>query len=152
MLSLQYIRQVLSGQLEGVSDSQIIESAAGYDGIVALVQTKGLPTAVVLEHNDVGEFSFRPGGFLKASQSLWVMRMVGRDADRRAVQDECAALMKRILSVFAARGDDAQLAGWEWNSVPYGIRNAGPNYTGYEFTMNFSEDIDMSCNGQTETR
>lgn len=147
MLDLTYLRNVLAGQLEGVSESNIIESAAGYDGIVALIQAKGMETAIVLEHNEVGELSFRPGGFDKASQSVWVMRMVGRDADRRAVQDDCKAIMKRILSVFTARNEDAQLSGWEWGSVPYGIRNAGPNYTGYEFTMNFSEDIDLSYNG-----
>lgn len=147
MLDLSYLKNVLAGKLKGVDGDDIIESAAGYDGIVALIQTKNLPTVIVLEHNEVGEFSFRPGGFQKASQSLWVMRMVGRDDSRRAVQNDCKAMMKRILSVFTARNEDAQLSGWEWGSVPYGIRNAGPNYTGYEFTMNFSEDIDLSYNG-----
>lgn len=153
MLDLTYLKNVLAGRLEGVDGDDIIESAAGYDGIVALIQTKDLPTVVVLEHNEVGEFSFRPGGFQKASQSLWVMRMVGRDDSRRAVQDECKTLMKRMLSVFISRKEleDGQLAQWDSGSIPYGIRNAGANYTGYEFTLNFNEDLDLSYDGQTET-
>lgn len=149
MLDLSYLKNVLAGQLEGVSESNIIESAAGYDGIVALIQAKGMETAIVLEHNEVGELSFRPGGFDKASQSVWVMRMVGRDDSRRAVQDECKTLMKRMLSVFISRKEleDGQLAQWESGSIPYGIRNAGANYTGYEFTLNFNEDLDLSYDG-----
>jgi len=144
MLNLQYLKEKLVGQLDGISADDIIESAAGYDGIVSLIQMKGMETAIVLEHNEVGEFSFRPGGFQRASQSIWVMRMVGADTDRRSVQDEALALMKRILSVFVHYEHDAELGNWEWNSVPYGIRNAGPNYTGYEFTMSFNEDVNLS--------
>ena len=102
MLTLEYLKQTLTGQIAQITDptKQIIESAAGYDGIVALIQTKGISPIVILENSEVGEFSLRPGGFLKSSQSVWVMKMVGRDGDRRAVQDECFAMMKRIIKVF----------------------------------------------------
>lgn len=147
MLTLQYLKTVLAGEIAGVTnaDKQIIESAAGYDGIVALIQTKGISPIIILENSEVGEFSLRPGGFLKSSQSVWVMKMVGRDGDRRAVQDECFAMMKRIIKVFVKHEKDAELDQWDWGDrIPWGIRNAGPNFTGYEFTLGFSEDTDLS--------
>lgn len=147
MLTLEYLKQTLTGQIAQITDptKQIIESAAGYDGIVALIQTKGISPIVILENSEVGEFSLRPGGFLKSSQSVWVMKMVGRDGDRRAVQDECFAMMKRIIKVFVKHEKDAELDQWDWGDrIPWGIRNAGPNFTGYEFTLGFSEDTDLS--------
>lgn len=135
---------VLKPEVNGLNDpKQIIESAAGYDGIVALIQTKGLSPVVVLENSEVGEFSFRPGGFQKSSQSIWVMKMAPRDGDRKAVQDDCFGMMKRIISVFNLHEKDEPLAQWEWDHIPWGIRNAGPNFTGYEFTLYFGEDTDF---------
>lgn len=150
MLSLQYLQSILQGKMPAIADveRQIIESAAGYDGIVALVQTKGVSPVIVLENSEVGEFSFRPGGFLKSSQSVWVMKMVGRDDNRRAVQDECMAMVKRILSVIAKHEKDAELMEWEFDRIPWGIRNAGANFTGYEFTLYFSEDTDLEYHEQ----
>jgi hypothetical protein len=123
---------------------QVIESAAGFDGIVALIQTKGISPMVILENSEVGEFSFRPGGFEKNSQSIWVMKKVARDGDRRVTQVECRKMMRRILKVFNKHSNEAPLQQWEWDRIPYGIRNAGPNYTGFEFTLYFSEDTDLS--------
>lgn len=148
MLTLDYLKNILDGELTGITNTnQIMESAGGYDGIVALIQTKSISPAIILEHNEVGEFSFRPGGFQRASQSIWVMKMVGRDNNRRAIQDDCCALVKKILSVFTVHFDDPELSGWVLNSVPYGIRNAGPNFTGYEISLHFEEDLDLSYHG-----
>lgn len=149
MLTLSFLKSVLSGQLKGVTNdnSQIIESAGGYDGIISLIQTKGVSPVVVLENSEVGEFSFRPGGFLKASQSVWVMKMVGRDGDRRKTQDECFTLMKNILKLLNGHRYDPELKEWEMDRIPWGVRNAGANFTGYEFTLYFSEDTDLSYNG-----
>lgn len=144
------MRQVLRGEIAEITqiEKQVIESAAGYDGIVSLVQTKGITPMVVLEHNSSGELSVRPGGFVRASQSIWVMKMVGRDDDRAAVQAGCFADMKRIVSVLLKHCYDPQLSGWQPESIPYGIRNAGPNFTGYEFTLQFDEDVDLEYHGQ----
>lgn len=152
MLSLEYLQQILTGELVEVTDmeQQVIESAAGYDGIVALIQTKGISPMVILENSEVGEFSFRPGGFEKNSQSIWVMKKAARDADRRATQDDCHRMMKRILKVFNKHNKEVPLEQWEWDRIPYGIRNAGPNYTGYEFTLYFGEDTDLDYIPLTE--
>ncbi len=146
MLSLSYLRTILSGEVERLNDleKQVLESAGGYDGIVSLIQTKGLQKAVVLENNSVGELSVRPGGFMKSTQSIWIMQMVGRDADRVAVQAECFTDMKRIVCVLNRFYKSPQLKGWQSDLIPYATRNAGPNYTGYEFTLYFSEDVDLS--------
>ena len=146
MLTLSYLRSILSGEIERLTDpqSQVMESSGGYDGIVALIQTKSLQKAVVLEHNSVGELGVRPGGFMLANQSIWIMQMVGRDADRTAAQKECFDDMKRIIAVLNHHSHEAQLEGWAPGTIPYSIRNAGANYTGYEFSLNFSEDIDLS--------
>lgn len=150
MLSLSYLRQLMQGEITDIDDveKQVIESAAGYDGIVSLVQTKGITPIIVLEHNSVGELSVRPGGFERASQSIWIMKMVGRDDDRAAVQAWCKGSMKRFVSVLVKHKYEPQLESWQPESIPYSIRNAGPNFTGYEFTLSFDEDVDLSYDGQ----
>lgn len=153
MLTLDYLKTVLNDPkvtLPAFSDlkKQVIESAAGYNGIVSLVQTKGITPIIVLEHNSVGELSVRPGGFVRASQSIWIMKMVGRDADRSAVQAGCFADMKRIIKLLVKHIHEPQLIGWQPESIPYSIRNAGPDFTGYEFTLSFDEDVDLSYDGK----
>lgn len=150
MLTLDYLRNRLNGYVPAIYKvkDQIIEAAGGYDGIVALIQTKNISPMVILENSEIGEFSFQPGGFLKSSQSIWVMQMVPKDGDRQKVQQECFKMMKRILSVFVKyEKKDPELEEWEWDRIPYGVRNAGANYTGYEFTLYFSEDTDLSYHG-----
>ncbi len=149
MLNLKFLQEVLQCESAVVSDpeKQVIESAAGYDGIVSLVQTKGITPMVVLEHNSVGELSFRPGGFQNASQSIWIMKMVGRNANRQEVQDSCVEDMKTIVSLLMKYKGYPQVVGWQPESIPYSVRNAGPNFTGYEFTLHFAEDINLFYNG-----
>lgn len=150
MLTLQYLQNILRGQMPNditKSATQIIESPGGYDGIISLIQTKGISPMVILEHSEMGEFSVRPGGFMKTSQSVWVMKMVGKEEDRRKVQDECLEMVKRIIGVFINHNEESELAEWEWDHIPYGVRNAGANFTGYEFTLHFSEDIDLGYHG-----
>ncbi|MCR5037843.1 MAG: hypothetical protein K6A94_00690 [Bacteroidales bacterium] len=149
MLTLEYLQNRLNGQLKGISkpSAQIIESAGGYDGIVALVQTKNLTPVIILEDSEVGEFSFQDGGFLRSSQSIWVMKMVAKEENRNKIQNECFNMMKHILSILAVHDEDDEcMKNWVWGSVPWGVRNAGANYTGYEFTLHFSEDTDLSYN------
>ena len=150
MLTLPYLQKILRGQLPNEiikPDTQIIESAGGYDGIVSLIQTKGISPMVILENSEIGEFSLRPGGFEKTSQSIWVMKMVPKDGDRSKIQRECKTMMEKIISIFVKHEKDKELDQWEWDRVPYGVRNAGANFTGYEFTLYFSEDTDLSYHG-----
>ena len=77
-------------------NKQIIEAAGGYDGIVSLIQTKGISPMVILENSEVGEFGFLPEGFLRSSQSLWVMKMVANDEDRQRVQKECMSMTMNL--------------------------------------------------------
>ena len=139
---------IVKPEVEGLEKPEwVLESAAGYDGIIELIQTKGLPVCVVLEHNEVGNFSMHQGGFEQTSQSIWVMEMVAADEDRRKVQVECRQRMERIISILGKHfdEDDKPLVGkWDLHDIPYGIRNAGSNYTGYEFVLHFAEDIDLS--------
>lgn len=149
MLSLSYLQTILNGKISGIDDTerQIIESEAGYDGIIALIQTKGISPILILENSDVGNFSARTGGFENTSQSIWVMRMVGRDDSRKDVQAWCKAMMRLIIGVLLKHKPDPQLKQWEEDRIPWGVRNAGANYTGYEFTLHFSEDTDLSYHG-----
>lgn len=150
MLSISYLKSILkwdgqnsSGLPFLTNDNQFIESAAGYDGIIELIQNKGLQTALVLEQHQVGEFSVRPGGFISTSQSIWIMSMVGFNQSRSEIQHECFLRAKKILSMLIAHADDEQLSQWEWNRIPYGARNAGQNMTGYEITLYFNEDLNL---------
>jgi len=156
MITLDYLQKILKGELTEIGKvrDQIIESAGGYDGIVGLIQTKDISPMIVLENSEVGELSFLPGGFEKTSQSIWVMKKVNKDGDRQAVQKKCKLMMRDILAKMAkeAKEHDQEighpLKDWEWDRIPYGVRNAGANYTGYEFTLYFSEDTDLSYHGQ----
>lgn len=151
MLNIDQLRQLLTdGGVANITEpeNQIIDSAAGYDGIVSLIQTKGVSPMVVLEHNSTGELSMRPGGFSTASQSIWIMRMVARDGNRTADQEKCFEDMKRIVSILGENKAFQPLVGWQPESIPYSIRNAGANFTGYEFTLHFEEDIDLEYHGQ----
>jgi len=150
MLTLDYLRNRLNGYVPAIYKvkDQIIEAAGGYDGIVALIQKKEISPVIILENSEFGEFSFQPGGFLKSSQSIWVMQMVSKDGDRQKAQVECFKMMKRILSILAVHDEnDECLKEWEWDRIPWGVRNAGANYTGYEFTLYFSENTDLSYHG-----
>ena len=150
MLTLPYLQKILRGELPNditKPDTQIIEAAGGYDGIVSLIQTKGVSPVIILENSEVGEFGFLPGGFLRTSQSLWVMKMVAKDEDRQRVQKECMKMAKRILSVMVKHEHDDQLEEWEYNSIPWGVRNGAANFTGYEFTLHFSENTNLSYHG-----
>ena len=150
MLTIDYLQKTLRGELPAAitkPKDQIMEGAGGYDGIVALIQTKNISPAIVLENSEIGEFSIRPGGFEKTSQSIWVMKMVPKDSDRSKIQRECKTMMEKIISIFVKHEKDLELAQWEWDRVPYGVRNAGANFTGYEFTLYFSEDTDLSYHG-----
>ena len=149
MLSLSFLRAKLTGEINGITDvkEQISESAGGYDGIISLIQTKGISPAIVLENSEVGEFNVLPGGFLRTSQSIWIMKMVGRDSDRNIVQRECFSMMKKAISVFIKNKKSEELSNWDWESIPWGVRNAGANFTGYEFTVHFKEDTDLSYHG-----
>ena len=150
MLTLPYLQNILRGQLPNEinkPDKQIIEAAGGYDGIVSLIQTKGISPMVILENSEIGEFGFLPEGFLKSSQSIWVMKMVAKDEDRQRVQNECMKMVKRILSIMGKHEHDAELEEWEYDRIPWAVRNAGANFTGFEFTLYFSEDTDLSYHG-----
>ena len=150
MLTLPYLQKILRGELPNditKPDTQIIEAAGGYDGIVSLIQTKGVSPVIILENSEVGEFGFLPGRFLRTSQSLWVMKMVAKDEDRQRVQKECMKMAKRILSVMVKHEHDDQLEEWEYNSIPWGVRNGAANFTGYEFTLHFSENTNLSYHG-----
>ena len=150
MLTLPYLQKILRGELPNditKPDTQIIEAAGGYDGIVSLIQTKGVSPVIILENSEVGEFGFLPGGFLRTSQSLWVMKMVAKDEDRQRVQNECMKMAMRILSVMVKHEHDDELEEWEYNSIPWGVRNGAANFTGYELTLHFSENTDLSYHG-----
>ena len=152
MLTLTYLQNHLTNIIPGINDTseQVIESAAGYDGIIELIQNKDLPLVVVLEHNEVGSFSFRPGGFHTTSQSIWLMEMVAADEDRRSIQQNCFNSVRHLLTALKTVKEDLpdgsmdELAGWDWLDIPYGVRNAGSNFTGYEVTLYFRENTDLS--------
>lgn len=150
MLTLPYLQSVLRGQLPNEitkPSTQIIESAGGYDGIISLIQTKGVSPMVILENSEIGEFGFLPEGFQKTSQSVWVMKMVAKDEDRRRVQNECMKMVKRILSIMGKHVHDSELEEWEHERIPWAVRNAGANFTGYEFTLYFSENTELEYHG-----
>lgn len=162
MIDLQYLQQIVirrteEGVTTGIPDitdaAQVIESAAGFDGIVAAIQKKGQRHIVVLEHDDMGFFYINPGGLNEATQTVWIMEMIGGSDEslRRPAQQRCFNKMRQLIRILIKHRDDAQLCGWrpEENddAIGYICHNAGPNYTGYEMTLRFRETTDLSDDG-----
>lgn len=162
MIDLQYlqnlvVRHTVGNVTTGIPDitdaKQVFESAAGFDGIVAAIQQKGKRHVIVLEHDDMGFFYIEPGSMNEASQTIWIMEMVGGNDDslRRPAQQRCFNKMKQLIGIMNAHRHDPQLEGWRPeerdDAIGYICHNAGPNYTGYEVTFRFREYIDLSDDG-----
>ncbi|MBP9994094.1 MAG: hypothetical protein KBT67_04010 [bacterium] len=156
MLTLEYLKQIIGSarKVEELShpyeitdlDSQVIESDAGYDGIVELINVR--PDAdlaiVVLENSESFSFEVNPGGVQHLSQTVWCMAMVGADEDRKKVQLSMYNLMRRIIAKMILERRAGRLGGWDWSHIPVLVTNAGSNYTGYQFTLYFNEVTDLS--------
>lgn len=156
MLTLEYLKQIIGSarKVEELShpyeitdlDSQVIESDAGYDGIVELINVR--PDAdlaiVVLENSESFSFEVNPGGVQHLSQTVWCMAMVGADEDRKKVQLSMYNLMRRIIAKMILERRAGRLDGWDWSHIPVLVTNAGSNYTGYQFTLYFNEVTDLS--------
>lgn len=165
MIDIQYLQGLVVRRTSGdittgipdiTNNNQVMESSAGFDGIVAAIQKKGLKHIVVLEHDDMGFFYVQPGGLNEFSQTIWIMEMVGMDeSQRRSAQLRCFEKMKLLVGIMLAHRNDTQLEAWrpeEYDdAMGYICHNAGPNYTGYEITFRFREYTDLSDDG-TEQR
>lgn len=145
MLNLSFLKTTLSA-LPGITnpETQLIESAAGYDGIVEILNQRSEGLVIVLEHNAIGQLQCLPGGFIRSSQSLWVMDTVGFNENRLQHQQRMFSMLKDIVKTFNRTGNVQELSGWNSDSISYGIRNAGTNMTGYEAVFYFDEDIDLA--------
>lgn len=144
MITLDFIRTHLAS-MPGITDTveQIIESDAGYDAIIEIIKNRtGQFPCIVLEPVSVGELAVKPGGFNSSSVSLWVMDSVGGREEARQYQTKMFSLLRDIVAKLLTLKDTPQLAGWDYESIPYAVRNAGEN-TGYEMTLYFKEDIDL---------
>lgn len=153
MLTLTYLKDKLGGFAEIINPAeQIIESDAGYDGIVALISERPETNPVIiLEHPDMFSLGIKPGGVRNSSQNIWVVDMVGADEKRYDVLCRMDTLMRRIIATFinAAQETD-DLDSWQWEEIPVMTFNGGANYTGLVFTMYFKEDVDLTL-GQFNT-
>ena len=141
MLSLSYLQNILA---DIMPPTNIIESDAGYDAIIELIQTKGLEKVIIFEPPEGGVFKLLPWGMDEAACSIWVMRMVGNEENRREIQKQCRKTLKAIIATFSVHRRDAALQGFQIESIPYSVRNAGANYTGYEMTIYFNDDTNLS--------
>lgn len=158
MLTLDFLQNMclpnadgqVSVLVDGISKaSQIMESRAGLDGIIELIQHKGPDVSIVLEHSGFGRLSLRNcGGFHEQSQSVWVVEMVGAMDDETAVMQRCMSRVLQLYGLLLRHVDDTHLCGWiENNDISYYPRNAG-SYVGYEMMVNFKDVIDLSYHEQ----
>lgn len=150
MLKLDYLQSILfvddKPDIEGIDNvEKIIESRAGMNGAIQLLQSKGLSVAIVLEHAERHGFSLHNmGGFHECTQSIWVMEMVAADELPEDVMDRCLARCQRLYTIFVNHIEDRPLAGWiENNEVNAYARDSG-SYVGYEMFINFRENMDLS--------
>lgn len=149
MLTLDYLKTLCFPQsqpdIDGLaSDEWVMECRAGMDGAIQLIQKKGVPVAVVLEHAESGRLMLRnDGGFVDTVQSLWVMEKAPYGGDAAAVMTRCLARVECIYGILILHRKDAPLRGWvENNEVGYYAREAS-DYVGYEMTVRFRENKDL---------
>lgn len=151
MLTLEYIKSVLQSESYITDiDEQVIESDAGYDGIVEILEQRPETDPVILlENASSGNFSANPDGLEFTSQTIWVMSRVSFNEDRKTVQSNMKTLMRRIIAKFLThrRSESEQHACihyWDAKNIPWLVTNAGSNNTGYQFTLYFNEPTDMT--------
>lgn len=147
MITLQYLKTALSDFAEVTNaDEQVIESDAGYDGIVALINDRPeINPVFVIEHPDMFSLGVKPGGFETSSVNIWVVDMVGMNENRYNVQLSTNNLMRKLIGKLIKMSETTDdLDGWQWEEIPVMTFNGGPNYTGFVFTMYFKEDVDLT--------
>lgn len=147
MITIEYLKSALSDfpEVRNVEE-QVIESDAGYDSIVALINERPEANPVfILEPSDVFSLGVTPGGLEKSSKNIWVVDMVGADENRYDVQLRTNNLMRKLIAklIQLSKTTD-ELDGWQWETIPVMTFNGGPNYTGFVFTMYFTESINLS--------
>lgn len=159
MLTLEYLKQTFFRRTTGANGHEtwipdieglanrdwVMECRAGMDGAIQLIQTKNVPLGIVLEHAESGRLMLRnDGGFSDSVQSLWVMEQLPFNGNSPEVMQRCLARVERIYSIFIRHHKDEPLRGWvENNEVGYYAREAG-SYVGYEMTIHFRENRDLS--------
>lgn len=150
MLTIDYLKQLCFPQgqpdVDGLDRQDwVMECRAGMDGAIALIQTKNVPVAVVLEQPESGRLMLRnDGGFVDTVQSLWVMEQVPFNGNAPEVMQRCMDRVVRLYSILVSHHADRQLRRWaESNEVGYYAREAN-SYVGYEMTIHFREDKDLS--------
>lgn len=158
MITIDYLRRILydvktvEGEPVNVGlpsvtepEKEIIKSRAGYDGLMELCKHKNLPFVVVLEKADSWRTAFANDVPVKRfTQSIFVLRMAGFDQDPDDVQELCLADIERIEGLLIRHIFDAELSGLE-RSWSYGTREGASNYYGYELTLTFTENRDLTC-------
>ena len=154
MITLQYLKAALADFAEVTNaDEQVIESDAGYDGIVALINERPqVNPVVILEPSEVFSLGVNPGGIEHSSKNIWVVDMVGATENRYDVQLRANNLMRKVIAKLiqlSKTTDD--LDGWQWENIPVMTFNGGPSYTGFVFTMYFTEDINLTFSQYSTT-
>lgn len=127
-------------------DKQVIESDAGYDGIVELINVRPDPdlSVVILEQPESFTYEINPGGVQHLSQTIWCMAMTSAEEDRKKVQRAMKVLMRRIISKMIKAKHSEELRYWDRSRIPVLLTNTAGNYTGYQFTLYFDEPTDLS--------
>ena len=150
MLTLNYLKSILfvngRADIDGIDRKErILESRAGMDGAIQIIQNKNLPVCICLEHAERHTLSLRNmGGFHESTQSVWIMEMVGEKEDGQEVMQRCYDRFKRLYSILINHCEDKELVGWiENNEINAYAREAG-SYVGYEVFINFRENMDLS--------
>lgn len=150
MLTLQYLKDLISVREVPVPEitdleDQVIESDAGYDGIVELIEQRpDGDTVIILEPGDSGSFGCNPDGVQHQSQVIWCVAKVGAMEAKKMEQKAMFSLMKRLVSLFIKHHKNIHLKGWDSSHIPWLVTNAGSNCTGYQFSMYFDEVTDLT--------
>ena len=150
MLTLPYLKSILIHdglhELDGIEDeNQILECRAGMGGAIKLIQEKGLPVAMVMEHPERHSLSLRNwGGFHECTPSIWIMERVAYDETAESVMARCYERYRKFFTVLVKHFEDDQLEGWRENAELTAYDREAGSYVGYEVFINFRENEDLS--------
>lgn len=125
-------------------------SVPGYDAAITLCEngrSAQYPIAI-LEERGSGVFSAEYGGIDSFSQSIWVMSEISEREriDKYTASRRSFDLLKKIIAKLISSKEEGVLPGLDVSSFPYFERNTAVA-AGYEFVVNFNNDINLSGDG-----
>lgn len=148
MLTIDYLKTILAGCIEGLTEDLIIDSPDGMIGFAEMAQRKNIPFCVLFEdafHFDDSDPADVP--IQTYSQNIYVLRMAKANVPIRETEDQCYFDIRKIRNILLFHHNDRNVAGWNRRTQRDYVRGAS-NYVGWKLKLTFVENDDWTYEPQ----